>query len=215
MTTYYISFIQGLLLSASLIIVIGSQNLFLLRQGLLRQQIFWVATVCVLCDIVLISCGIFGLSELLTAETTLTMLLSVGGILFLAVYCVLAIKRLVTHQSFVSDPVSTTKISVNASNAIIATLAVTLLNPQVYIDTVMIIGSVSAQFSQPNKVAFFIGAISVSLVWFYGLGYGAKRLQPMFEHAIAWIVLDLLTVLVMGWLLIDISRSLINSLSMT
>lgn len=215
MTTYYISFIQGILLSASLIIAIGSQNLFLLRQGLLRRQIFWVATVCVVCDIVLMSSGIFGLSGLITANSTITLLISAGGILFLAVYCAFAIKRLVTHQSYVSDQVRPTNVSVNASNAIIATLAVTLLNPQVYIDTVMIIGSVSAQLSQPNKVAFFVGAISVSLIWFYGLGYGAKWLKPMFEHETAWIVLDLLTVIVMGWLIIDISGSLINSLSMT
>lgn len=205
------NFLQGFILSASLIIAIGAQNLFLLRQGLLKQHIFWVASVCVLCDAALMFMGIFGVGHILKDSPILTDLLTLSGVLFLGTYALLSLKRVVMGQSFIPADGESIKTTTSKYQAILATLAVTLLNPHVYIDTLMLIGGVAIQLTLTSKYAFFGGAMTASILWFYSLGYGARLLRTMFKQSQPWVILDIITFGVMGWLSIDLSTSLLNN----
>ncbi len=197
------AFIKGWLLSASLIIAIGSQNLFLLQQGLRQTHIVWVCSLCVLCDLVLMSLGIWGIGLPLSQSPIALNLLSIAGALFLSVYGLQALRRIVKNTYDVPASKPTTR-ALTRRNVILMTLGITLLNPHVYIDTVVVIGGISVALSAPEKAYFFIGAMTVSIIWFYGIGYGARYLIPLFMKSHAWKVLDGITAMIMSWLVYDL-----------
>ncbi len=186
--------VQGFLVSFGLIVAIGAQNAFVLRQGLMGHNVFWVALTCFLCDALLISAGVFGLGVIGSTVPWFSLVLSLAGALFLLWYGFLAFRR-----SFLGGQVleMSDENSPSILKSIGITLAITLLNPHVYLDTVALIGSVAVGFDVSQKRYFLMGAVSASFVWFFGLGFGARRLLPLFKKPRSWQILDALIGVIM------------------
>ena len=191
--------LRGALISASLIIAIGAQNLFVLKQGLLRNHIFYVSGICFICDFVLMSIGILGVGTFISTNPLITNILAILGALFLLWYGFKAFKSAIKGTS--SMQVQSQNSNDNSLvKVILATLAITLLNPHVYLDTVVIVGGIAGTLSSEQKIAFLIGAVCVSFIWFFSIGYGARLLTPLFKQKRMWMVLDCLVGLVMFYI---------------
>ncbi|TDH35900.1 amino acid transporter [Pseudohoeflea suaedae] len=188
--------LSGFLLGASLIIAIGAQNAFILRQGLLRRHVLILCFICALSDAFLIALGVAGLGALIAGSKLLLAVVTLGGAVFLACYAVLAFRRALHPEAM--KAANEDGLSLKA--AIATCLAFTFLNPHVYLDTVLLLGSLSARFEGEARLAYAIGAMTASFVWFFGLGYGARLLAPLFARPSAWRVLDLVIALVMAGL---------------
>ena len=186
--------LHGLLVSGSLIVAIGAQNAFVLKQGLLKQHILWVVLTCLLCDFVLICVGVMGLGSLIGQNPTAALVLALVGALFLLVYGARAFRSAYRGGSGLSlDSQSDKQQSGKQKSAVktvLLTLGLTLLNPHVYLDTVVIIGGIAATLTLEQKYLFLIGSITASALWFFGLGYGARLLIPLFKRPATWRVLD-------------------------
>jgi L-lysine exporter family protein LysE/ArgO len=196
--------LSGFLLGASLIIAIGAQNAFILRQGLLQRHVFVLCLICALSDAALIALGVGGLGSLIAQVPVLIKAVTIFGALFLASYAVIAFRRAM-------HPEAMTVLEANTSSlgaAVAACLAFTFLNPHVYLDMVVLIGSLSTRYEGQARLAFGAGAALASLVWFFGLGYGARLLQPLFARPAAWRVLDIIIGVVMAALAISLIASL-------
>ncbi len=189
--------ISGFLLGASLIIAIGAQNAFILRQGLIRRHVFVLCFICALSDALLIAAGVAGLGTLVARSPALIFLVTIGGAVFLATYAGLAFKRAWRPDALA---VGGAPEATGLKPAVLTCLAFTFLNPHVYLDTVLLLGSLSAAFEGRARFAYGTGAALASFVWFFGLGYGARLLAPVFARPAAWRVLDLLIGLVMSLL---------------
>jgi L-lysine exporter family protein LysE/ArgO len=176
----------GFALGATLIIAIGAQNAFVLRQGLKREHVGAIVAFCALADALLMTAGVLGVGRALAALPQLTAALAAAGALFLAVYGLRALHRAWRPAALLAA--GGAAISLRAALAQAA--AFTLLNPHVYIDTVMLVGAVGAQQAPTLRPAFLLGACGASAVWFAGLGYGARRLAPWFAKPAAWRWLD-------------------------
>lgn len=196
--------LSGFLLGASLIIAIGAQNAFILRQGLLRRHVFVLCLICALADAVLIALGVGGLGTLIAAVPALIKAVTIFGALFLGAYSLIAFRRAMHAE--VMKAAEGDGASLGA--AVAACLAFTFLNPHVYLDTVVLLGSLSAQFQGWARLAYGTGAALASFVWFFALGYGARLLQPIFARPAAWRVLDVLIGVVMAALAISLVASL-------
>lgn len=180
--------LAGFFLGGGLIVAIGAQNAFVLRLGLLRQHVFAVCLLCAICDAVLIILGIAGLGSLVSNSPLLLNIATYGGALFLFVYGVMAFRRAWSPDAMQMAQQTAMSLGVALSTA----LAFTFLNPHVYLDTVVLVGSISAQYSGQARIAFGVGAVSASIVWFFALGYGARLLAPLFAMPRSWQVLDVL-----------------------
>jgi L-lysine exporter family protein LysE/ArgO len=188
---------SGFTTGAGLIICIGSQNAFVLRQGLLRKHLSVVAFVCIVSDALLILSGISGLGILVTEFPAALEILRYAGALFLGVNAALAALR-AWHGNNELTPSST---SVSSRNKVLLTcLGYTWLNPHVYIDTVFMLGSVSTHYAGSAKWEFGIGAILASTIWFLSITYGAKPLLPLFRSVHAWRILDAIVAAMLGYL---------------
>lgn len=189
-----IAAVKGFALGAGLIVAIGAQNAFVLRQGLARDRVFLVAGLCFLCDAVLIALGAGGFAGLITARPVLVAVAGWGGALFLLAYGARAL-----HAALRPGRLQAAERTGAATAWAVAgaTLAVSLLNPHVYLDTVIVVGSLAARYPGDERAAFALGAAGASFAWFYGLGYGAGRLAPLFARPAAWRVLDLAIALIM------------------
>jgi L-lysine exporter family protein LysE/ArgO len=186
------SAIAGFVASAVLIIAIGAQNAFVLRQGLRREHVLPVVLTCAFSDLALISAGIAGLGAVLTAQPALISVIRWAGAAFLLGYAVLAARRALRPEAL--DPASKAPATLRAT--LLTCLALTYLNPQVYLDTVLLLGSVAQQHA--SRWAFGLGAAAASLTWFVALGVGARRLAPLLARPSAWRVLDGSIALVMA-----------------
>jgi L-lysine exporter family protein LysE/ArgO len=184
---------EGFLLGAGLIIAIGGQNAFVLRQGLKREHVFAVATVCWLSDALLIAVGVAGMGELVKASPVLLTLVTVAGIAFLATYGAIAFIRALRPGWL--EAAASRRQGLGAT--LLTALALTFLNPHVYLDTVVLIGGLSARHEGGAAVAFAVGAAAASAVWFYGLGFGARLVAPLLARTAAWRLLDLGIAIVM------------------
>ena len=180
--------LEGLTLGAGLIIAIGAQNAYVLRQGLRRQHVFAVAGICFLIDCSLIALGAGGFASLLHAVPSLPDLAAWGGAVFLAVYSLRAFAAAFHPGSLKAEDAAAAGGSLRA--AVATALALSLLNPHVYLDTVILLGGLAAQYPSAERLAFALGAMVASGLWFYGLGYGARRLAPVFASPKAWRLLD-------------------------
>jgi L-lysine exporter family protein LysE/ArgO len=187
-------FLSGFFLGLSLIVAIGAQNAFILRQGLLRQHVFVLCLICALSDALLIAAGVAGLGTLVSSSPALITVVTVGGALFLFSYALIAFRRAWRPQALHAARGGASDLKA----AVAACLAFTFLNPHVYLDTVVLVGSLSAQYSGSERLAYGAGAMAASFVWFFGLGYGARLLQPVFARPAAWRVLDIAIGLVMA-----------------
>ncbi|MEO1777396.1 MAG: LysE/ArgO family amino acid transporter [Pseudomonadota bacterium] len=186
------SFLPGFLLSLSLILAIGAQNAFVLRQGLRRAHVLPVVLTCAISDAVLIVAGVAGFGALAEAVPWFEPLMRYGGAAFLLWYgWTNASSAWRGGQVLAADGEETQSLR----TAILTLLALTWLNPHVYLDTVVLIGSISAQY--PDRTTFGIGAVLASFVFFFSLGYGARALAPLFARPRAWQVLDAIIALTM------------------
>lgn len=190
---------RGALISASLIIAIGAQNLFVLKQGLLKNHIFFVSAICFICDFTLMSIGILGVGSFISANTLITNILAILGAIFLIWYGYNAFKSALKGTSSMQVESQDNKNN-SLMKVVLATLAVTLLNPHVYLDTVVIVGGIAGTLSSEQKMAFLIGAVCVSFLWFFGIGYGARLLTPLFKQKRMWVILDCIVGLVMFYI---------------
>ncbi|MBB1520082.1 LysE/ArgO family amino acid transporter [Aquipseudomonas guryensis] len=186
------SYLNGLLVAAGLIIAIGAQNVFVLAQSLRREHHLPVAALCVLCDALLVAAGVFGLAALLAQNPLLLGIARWGGIAFLLWYGAKALQRAMRPQALQQAGDSGPR---SRRAVLLAALAVTLLNPHVYLDTVLLIGSLGAQ--QPDPGAYTLGAASASLLWFFSLALGAAWLAPWLARPATWRLLDLGVALMM------------------
>ncbi|MCB1343486.1 MAG: amino acid transporter [Pseudooceanicola sp.] len=187
-----LALISGFFLGFSLILAIGAQNAFVLRQGLRRSHVFAICLTCAVSDAVLITAGVAGFGVLSQSLPWLGEVLRWGGAAFLLAYGALSLKRAWTGSSaMAADGPDTGRLW----PALLTVLAFTWLNPHVYLDTVMLVGSVSAQSEHP--ALFGLGAVCASFVFFFSLGYGARLLAPLFARPRAWQLLDLAIALTM------------------
>ena len=191
----FTAFLTGFLLGISLILVIGAQNAFVLRQGILRQHIFYVVVFCALSDVLLISIGITGISFFFNnLMTQFSNILFGFSSIWLFIYGLIRLRSVFKSNSSFEIDLSEPK-SLMQTLSIIAVL--TFANPHVYLDTVVLIGSVSQQFSWNLKIAFATGASLASFIFFFSLGYGAKIFAPLMQRPISWRILDLLIAVIM------------------
>jgi len=182
------AFTTGFALCATLIVAIGAQNSFVLRQGLRREHVVAIVAFCALADLALISAGVAGLAKILGAAPDLTLALTIGGTLFLVWYGLRALRRAFDPQSLRMG--GSTRVSLRG--AVAQAAAFTFLNPHVYLDTVLLMGSMGARQPPDSRLWFVSGAALASGAWFAALGFGARLLAPVFSRPRAWQVLDLL-----------------------
>ena len=185
--------LEGFLLGASLIVAIGAQNAFVLRQGLARRHVFAVATVCSLADLALVAAGIGGLGTLIRQTPSLLTGVALAGAAFLTVFGLMSFRRALRPDTLTPAPAAEPGLAAT----IVTCLALTFLNPHVYLDTVVLIGGLSARHAGSGAVAFGAGAGLASLAWFYGLAYAARLAAPVLARPPAWRVLDTLIGIVM------------------
>lgn len=180
-------FAQGLALSLGLIVAIGAQNGFVLRQGLRREHVAAVVLFCALADAVLIAAGVMGMSQALGERPGLARLLAIAGAVFLGVYGWRAFRRALQDSQLAA---AQGEQGMRLRSVLAQAAAFTLLNPHVYLDAVLLVGSIGAQQPQGLQVWFVAGASVASCLWFCCLGFGARWLAPLFARPRAWKVLD-------------------------
>lgn len=195
--------LTGLLTGAALIIAIGAQNAYVLRQGIRREHVLPIVAICALSDAVLIIAGVGGMGALVEAAPGLITAVKWLGAAFLIAYGLLAARRALHAEHL--DAAASGGAPVPLRTAILTVLAFTWLNPHVYLDTLVFLGSVATSHAG-QRWWFAAGAAGASLLWFTGLGYGARLLAPIFARPIAWRVLDAVIAVVMIALGISLLR---------
>jgi len=186
-------FFQGLAVSAGLIVAIGAQNAFVLAQGVRGAHRLQIALACASSDALLIALGVGGAGALIASQPALLALARWGGAAFLLVYAAMALRR-AWHGESMTLPADSQQ---SVWRVLLATLAVTWLNPHVYLDTVVLLGGVAAQLPAQERFTFGLGAALASWLWFFALAYGARLLAPLFTRPTSWRVLDISVALVM------------------
>ena len=185
MNTAYAVVLSGFATTMALIAAIGAQNAFVLRQGIRGEHVLPVVAVCTVSDLLLITAGIAGFGALISAHPDIVTVTKVGGAAFLIGYGLLAARRAVKPGTLTPADAAPARLT-----AVLATcLALTFLNPHVYLDTVILLGALANEH-QDSKWLFGIGAVTASAVWFTGLGFGAKRLGHLFASPQTWRILD-------------------------
>lgn len=195
-----VTFLTGLGVGFSLILAIGAQNAFVLKQGLKREYVFSVCLICALSDSILIYLGITGFSKIVVEFPLMTIFAQYFGALFLFIYGLKSFYSAFRKNTRL-DPSRIEKA--NIYRVLGTCLAFTWLNPHVYLDTVVLVGSISTNFTDELHT-FAIGAILSSWIFFFSLGYGAKFLLPLFQNSISWKILDFLIGLIMWVIAINL-----------
>ena len=189
------AFLTGFFLGISLILAIGAQNAFVLRQGIIGQHIFYVALFCALSDALLISIGVAGISFFFNNfMTQMSNWLFGFSALWLSGYGLLRFKSALKPGSIMQIELFEKK---SLASTILIAAILTFANPHVYLDTMILIGSISQQFYGSSKIAFTLGASLASFTFFFSLAYGAKLLTPIMRHTTSWRILDTLIALIM------------------
>ncbi|MES2161704.1 MAG: LysE/ArgO family amino acid transporter [Pseudomonadota bacterium] len=195
------AFLKGIGLGGSLIVAIGSQNAYLLRQALKREFVLTCIAICVICDVVLIGAGVAGMGQLITQAPALLFWIKIAGAGFLFWYGLRAARSALNPGAMEAGngaPVS------DRRTVIAAMLAFSLLNPHVYLDTVVLLGSIGGQQAGNGRLYFALGAMLASLLWFGSLGLGVRYLTPVFAKPRAWQILDGVIAVVMWGLAISL-----------
>ncbi|MEB3702773.1 LysE/ArgO family amino acid transporter [Candidatus Bealeia paramacronuclearis] len=185
MSSYWI----GCGISAGLIMAIGAQNAFVLKQGILKQHVLLTVLFCAFSDAILVGLGVGGFGQLILSIEGLLPVAKWGGAIFLAYY---GFKSFRSAWRSSSLQVDMHQIAPHYREVILSLFAFTYLNPHVYLDTVVLLGSISAQFGNEERLWFGYGAVTASFLWFFALGYGARALEPLFAKPVAWKILDIL-----------------------
>lgn len=179
-------FIQGFGTGGGLIVAIGAQNAFVLSQGVRKNHHLIIALICIICDAIFIFAGVAGFGGVVSSNPTLTRWVTWGGVAFLFFYGLRSLRSALQGGSIDTNDMAVRTLKA----AIITTLAVTLLNPHFYLDTVILLGGVSSQFQGQSRLYFMMGAICASTLWFISLSLGGQLLAPMFKKQISWRILD-------------------------
>ncbi|OZG70728.1 amino acid transporter [Hahella sp. CCB-MM4] len=188
-----ITLFKGFITAGSLIVAIGAQNAYVLTQGLRGQYALTIAATCIVIDVCLIYAGIAGVGVVVAGEPVLLLGAALGGALFLTAYGARALYSAFNGQSMNTGG----RVLHSRSNAIWVTAAISLLNPHVYLDTVLLIGSIGGQYPMPERIWFGAGAMLASTTWFLVLVIGARRLAPLFAKPETWRMLDVLVGMLM------------------
>jgi L-lysine exporter family protein LysE/ArgO len=202
------SLIAGLLTGGSLIVAIGAQNAYVLRQGLLRHHIAAVVVVCAVSDVVLIAAGVAGIGVVVDRAGWVIDVVRWLGVAFLLWYAAGSLRRAFRQESLDADGAATARSEPRVT-VVGRAVALTWLNPHVYLDTVLLVGSIAATHSGDvggildGRWWFAMGATAASISWFSGLGFGARVLAPLLARARAWQVLD---VVIAGTMLLVATR---------
>ena len=198
--------LAGFMTGLGLIVAIGAQNVFVLRQGIARRNVLAVALTAIACDAVLITVGVGGVGTAVASTEWLARATGIGGALFLVVYGFMSLRSAFGNAAPEWDAIDAKPRS--ARLAVGATLAVSLLNPHVYLDTVVLLGGIGGRLPLEGRAAFTVGAVAASTVWFLGLAYGARTLAPWFRRPVVRRALDLFVAAVMltvaGLLVVDL-----------
>lgn len=195
--------LTGFLTGLGLIVAIGSQNAFVLRQGLLRHHVTLIVVVCALGDIALELAGVLGMGAIVEAHPTAIKALKWFGAAYLVWFGINAL-RSARHAGSL-NPAAAPPVS--RRTAVTTVLALTFLNPHVYLDTVVMIGSIANSHGPQGRWWFYIGSVAASIVWFAGLGYGARVLTPLVRKPRTWQIIDT----VVGFMMFAFAVMLITS----
>jgi L-lysine exporter family protein LysE/ArgO len=177
------TFFNGLGLGAGLIMAIGAQNLHVLRTGLRREHVGLTVLTCIVIDVSLIACGVAGMGAIVQASPVLLGLARWGGAAFLLWYGLRSWRAVFTGAALKAGGMAA---RVGAGRALTSVAALSLLNPHVYLDTVVLLGAIGAAYPEAERPGFALGAICASVIWFTALGYGATRLAHLFTRPAAW-----------------------------
>ncbi len=195
---FFSAFLNGLTLGAALIIAVGAQNIFVLQQGVARNRVFVICLLSSLIDAGLIILGAVGLGALIATMEWLTVAAAWGGALFVAVFGFLSLRRAFgAGKDLFETGTDQQPVVSSLKKAILLTLAFGLLNPHVYIDTVMLLGSIAAQYETEQRLYFVAGAVLASFAWFFAIGYGARAIGPILRKPKAQKALDILIAIIM------------------
>ncbi len=196
---------KGFVITLGLIMPLGAQNSYVLSQSIKKNHHLTAATVCIVCDFLLMSLGVFGGGALIASNDLAYQVITWAGVIFLSVYGAMFFRDAINAQA-----VEAAKSAAPSKRKVVifTTLAVTLLNPHVYLDTVVIIGSISGQYQGDDKYIFWLGTILASLAWFYALSLGAAKLSPWLAQAHVQRAINLIIAVIM-WV---IAYSLIKPL---
>jgi len=187
------AFLPGFALGLGLIVAIGAQNAFVLRQGLRRSHVFSVCLTCALSDAVLITAGAMGMGALSEAAPWIQPIARWGGAAFLMVYGAISLRTALLGGEGLKLSLAD---DAGRRGVVLTAVALTWLNPHVYLETVILLGSISTEYAE-GQIWFVLGAISASFAFFFSLGFGARILSPVFSTPSAWRILDLLIGLTM------------------
>lgn len=198
------AYLKGLALGASLTVAIGSQSAHVLRTGLLGRHVGLTVGVCMLCEVLLLAAGVAGVGAAAAAQPLLLAAARWGGAAFLVWYGLRAWRHACGKAALHAAAGGACG---SAGGALLGTLAVTLLNPHVYLDTVLLLGAVGSQQGDPGKWWFALGAACAAFIWFPALGYGARLLAPVFARPAAWRLLDALV----GTVMLVLAASLVSA----
>lgn len=201
-----LTYAKGMGTGAGLIIAIGAQNAFVLSQGVKKNHYLIIPLICAVCDAALIAAGVTGMGTLITSNPLVSKIAGIGGAAFLFLYGARAFVSAFRGNRLNTDPSGATSLK----TIVFTTLAVTLLNPHVYIDTVLLLGSIAGQFGSPDHLIFGAGAVTSSFIWFFSLSIGATFLAPLFKRQLSWRILDSFVGVVMWAIGISIARGVIS-----
>ncbi len=205
MSFHLLTFLEGMSICFSLSIVIGIQNAFVIKQGIRGKNSFLIAFLCSFIDAILIIIGIYGFGKFLSQHESLLWLFSWGGVLFLFGYGITAFySAFKAHSLNINEQA---KID-NIKEVIIKIITISIINPGAFLDTCVLMGSISTKFLPEELSSFAFGAIAASFVWFFSLSFGARLLKPIFENPLAWKVLDFLIGCIMFAIAISFMRTL-------
>lgn len=193
--------IDGFLFSLSLILAIGAQNAFVLRQGMMGKHIFWICMICACSDALLIQVGVFGLAAIEDLIPSFALLMRYGGAAFLCIYGILRLRS--AWQGGESLKIQDGAQVQSLKSAVLTALAMTWLNPHVYLDTVMLLGSVASNY-RPWQQSFAIGASLASFCFFFSLGYGAASLRRYLARPAVWRIIEVLIGIFMLYLAVHL-----------
>lgn len=183
----FATLLTGLGAGASLIIAIGAQNAYVLRQGLRREHVLPIVLICIVSDALLIAAGVAGIGAVIKAAPLALEIVRWAGFAFLLLYALFAARRALRPERLeAANGVG----AITLWAAVATCLALTWLNPHVYLDTILLLGSLSASHGDPGRWVFGAGAVLASILWFGMLGFGARFLAPVFARPIAWRILD-------------------------
>lgn len=186
--------VNGFLISLGLIVAIGPQNAYVIRKGLRKRHVFLVTTACFLSDAFLIGLGAAGVGALLQEGTVAAAVVSLIGGLFLLWYGAMSFKDALHPKTLTQKDLAEAGKKAHGKDwpvVVLTVLAFTFLNPHVYIDTLVVLGGLSATYAAGERLYFALGAIAASAMWFYGIGFGAVFFSKTFENPTAWRILDL------------------------